>query len=161
MSRLIILFVILTIWTVIIIVNARLRSSAGRAANPGTDKKRKTAGKKYAWAWMQAAGAMHLKFIRPEEANGYPAINGTVNGITVMVQCAPPSGSAPESVVFRFHFPQPADIGLELKTAEKLGALPEKNDPGQTGTALLAEMLGKRSAGAYFMRVSAPEIFRN
>ena len=161
MSRLIIIFVILTVWTIIIIVNARLRSSAGQAGNPGTDKKRKTAGKKYSWAWMQAAGSMHLKFIRPEEANGYPAINGTVNGITVMVQCAPPIASAPESVVFRFHFPEPAGIGLELKTAENADDLPEKSGSGQIGTALLAKLLGKRSAGAYFMRVSDPEIFRS
>lgn len=162
MSRLIVIFVVLVIWAILSVIKVR-QQQAARQDRDGKKKpgRKNSAGKKYSWTWMQAAGSMHLKFIRPEEANGYPAINGTVNGITVMVQCAPPSGSAPESVVFRFHFPQPAGIGLELKTAEKLDNLPEKNDSDQTGTALLAELLGKRSAGAYFMRVSDPEIFRS
>ena len=161
MSRLIVIFVVLVIWAILSVIKVRQQQSARRDRDGKKPGRNNAAGKKYSWVWMQAAGSMHLKFIRPEEANGYPAINGTVNGITVMVQCAPPSGSAQESVVFRFHFPQPAGIGLELKTAEKLGALPEKNETDQTGTALLAELLGKRSAGAYFMRVSDPEIFRS
>ncbi|MBE6372623.1 MAG: hypothetical protein E7055_11210 [Lentisphaerae bacterium] len=161
MSRLIIIFVVLVIWAILSVIKVRQQQSARQNRDGKKPGRNNSAGKKYSWTWMQAAGSMHLKFIRPEEANGYPAINGTVNGITVMVQCAPPSGSAPESVVFRFHFPQPAGIGLELKTAEKLDGLPEKNDSDQTGTALLAELLGKRSAGAYFMRVSDPEIFRS
>ena len=161
MSRLIVIFVVLVIWSILSVIKVRQQQSARQNKNgkkPGRDK---PAGKKYSWAWMQTAGSMHLKFIRPEEANGYPAINGTVNGITVMVQCAPPSGSAQESMVFRFHFPQPAGIGLELKTTEKLDDLPDKNEPDQTGTALLAELLEKRPAGAYFMHVSDPEIFRS
>lgn len=160
MSRLIVIFVVLVIWAILSVIKVRQQSARQNrdGKKPGRNN---SPGKKYSWAWMQAAGSMHLKFIRPEEANGYPSINGTVNGITVMVQCAPPSGSAPESMVFRFHFPQPAGIGLELKTAEKLDGLPEKDGTDQTGTALLAELLGKRSAGAYFMRVSDPEIFRS
>ena len=161
MSRLVVIFVILVIWAIISIIKVLQQQSARQDRNGKKPGQNNSAGKKYSWAWMQAAGSMHLKFIRPEEANGYPAINGTVNGITVMVQCAPPSDSAPESMVFRFHFPQPAGIGQELKTADKLDGLPEKNDSDQPGTALLAELLGKRPAGAYFMRISDPEIFRS
>ena len=161
MSRLIIIFVVLVIWAILSVIKVRQQQSARQDRDGKKPGRNTPAGKKYSWTWMQAAGSMHLKFIRPEEANGYPAINGTVNGITVMVQCAPPSGSAPESMVFRFHFPQPAGIGLELKTAENLDGLPEKNEPDQTGTALLAELLEKRPAGAYFMHVSDPEIFRS
>ena len=160
MTRLIVIFVVLAIWAIFSIAKVR-QQSARRAPDGKKPGRNNPPGKKYSWAWMQAAGSMHLKFIRPEEANGYPAINGTVNGITVMVQCAPPSGSAPANMVFRFHFPRPAGIGLELKTAEKLDDLPEKNGSDQTGTALLAELLAKRPAGAYFMRVSDPEIFRS
>ncbi|MBQ6598231.1 MAG: hypothetical protein IJH79_11825 [Lentisphaeria bacterium] len=161
MSRLIVIFVVLVIWAILSVIKVRQQQSARQDRDGKKPGRNNSAGKKYSWTWMQAAGSMHLKFIRPEEANGYPAINGTVNGITVMVQCAPPSDSAPESMVFRFHFPQPAGIGLELKTAEKLDDLPEKNDSDQTGTALLAKLLAKRPAGAYFMRVSDPEIFRS
>ncbi|MBR4665387.1 MAG: hypothetical protein IKO93_16095 [Lentisphaeria bacterium] len=161
MSRLIVIFVVLVIWAILSVIKVRQQYAARQDRDGKKPGRNNSAGKKYSWAWMQAAGSMHLKFIRPEEANGYPAINGTVNGITVMVQCSPPSASAPESMVFRFHFPQPAGIGLELKTAEKLDDLPEKNEPDQTGTALLAELLEKRPAGAYFMHVSDPEIFRS
>ena len=158
MFRLIILFVILTIWAIINIVSAKKRSGNVQTIDGGTDKKRgrKTAaGKKYSWAWMQAAGSMKLKFIRPEQSNGYPAINGTINGITVMVKCIPVSETADEHMLFSFHFPESAGIGLELKSAE--------NEAGtnldQNGAKLLAELLGTRSAGALSMQVSDPKTF--
>ena len=158
MFRLIILFVILTIWAIINIVSAKKRSSRGQAADVGTDEKqgkKPTPGKKYSWTWMQAAGSMKLKFIRPEHSNGYPAISGSVNGIAVMVQCIPASGTANERMLFSFQFPEPAGIGLVLKTAEDAAG----TDPDQNGTKLLADLLGTRRAGSFSMQVSDPKSF--
>ena len=158
MSRLIILFVVLTIWAVINIVSARKRSGSARNGNGGAVNnlgKKTPAGKKYSWTWMQAAGSMKLKFVRPEQANGYPAISGTVNGITVMVQCIPASGTAQERMMFCFQFPEPAGIGLELKTADDAAG----TDPDRNGTELLAGLLGTRSAGSFSMQVSDPRTF--
>ena len=162
MSRLIILFVILTIWAIVNIVKARRKFESvqtGKKPEDGRNGRKNVPGKKYSWTWMQAAGALHLKFIRPEQANGYPAINGTINGITVMVQCSPQARSQQESMTFRFLFPEPAGIGLELTTAENPADLPKKDGPDQTG--LLLDRLKQKPAGTCFMRVDKPDIFRN
>ncbi|MBQ9337806.1 MAG: hypothetical protein IJS14_10990 [Lentisphaeria bacterium] len=74
-------------------------------------------GKKYSWAWMQAAGGLELQFLRPEDNNGWPGIRGQEKRIGVAVQCLPPKDNSPVATLFTFQFQEPAKIGLLLMLA--------------------------------------------
>lgn len=116
MLRLII-FAAIIVWIIYNITKAGRTQSKDRQ-DPAQPKRGKAPGRKYSWPWMQTAGALELQFIRPEAANGYPAITGEIHGIGISVQCVPPMDfgltfSQPFTA-FHFRFPKPARLGLKL-----------------------------------------------
>lgn len=116
MLRLII-FAAIIVWIIYNITKAG-RTQAKDRQDTAQPKRGKSPGRKYSWPWMQTAGALELQFIRPEAANGYPAMTGEIHGIGISVQCVPPMDfgltfSQPFTA-FHFRFPKPARLGLKL-----------------------------------------------
>ena len=112
MLRLII-FAAIIVWIIYNITKAG-RAQEKQPPDTAPPKHGRSPGRKYSWSWMQTAGALELKFIRPEAANGYPAITGTVHGIDITVQCVPPMDFSLPFTDFHFRFPKSAQIGLKL-----------------------------------------------
>ena len=162
MSRFLIFFVILIIWVIYNFMRAR--SHAGEASGKmekssgGTGHRNPVPGRKYSWAWMQSAGDLRLEFIRPEKANGYPAISGAVNRINISVQCIPPHDGIAESTSFRFHFPESAGIGLTLALASD-GKELKKLAHGRESQSLPDDWAG-RKLPEYFLRVKNADVLK-
>jgi len=157
MLRLII-FAIIILWIVVNIARAKAGKKEIPADDPQPERKNNRSGKKYSWAWMQTAGALGLKFIRPEAANGYPAIEGTINGIEVSVRCLPPVPYNDPFTLFSYRFPQTAKTGLKLL----LSADPAEREHFANGkkSGSLQDILGDRNLKNYFLEIKEAELFR-
>ena len=161
MTRLIIFGFLILVWIIIQIFRIREFKQATAPKPVKVNRPRHPVapeGKKYSWAWMQTAGAFQLKFIRPEESNGFPAIKGQINGIKVMIQCMPGNAGKGAAAVFRFHFPEPAGIGLTLLLAQN----PKEVQKFASGrkSAVLPNILKERQLPAYFLQLDDPECFQ-
>lgn len=163
MRNLIVFFIVIIAWLVYNILWFRkLKRKTGPSSNnvPKNMIPRKPPrGKQYAWTWMQAAGALQLKYIRPDAGNGYPAINGTRSGMTVMVQCSPSSEGISDSTVFRFQFPCPAELDLEMTFANDPSSPTEPADNRKSFP--LEELFRGRRISPGVLQVRDPEILRS
>ena len=163
MLKLIVFFIVILAWLIYNILwfrkQKRKSGSSAKELPQHVISRKHPGGKQYAWTWMQAAGALQLKYVRPDEANGFPAINGTNNGISVMVQCQPSSEGLSDAAVFRFHFPCPAELDLELTFSDDPAYLARQ--AGNRKSASLDELFRGRQISQGFLQVRDPEILRS
>ncbi len=153
MLRLIV-FAVIIIWIIVRILKKIPNENFVGWAQPTSPK---LPGKKYSWAWMQTAGALGMKFVRPEAANGYPAITGTRNGIEIMVQCLPTIYANGPVTMFAFLFPQPAQIGLRMLLADRAEC--EAFSKGKKSLSL-QELFNERKLTDYYLEVRNPELLK-
>ena len=162
MLNLVMFFIVIIAWLIYNILWFRKRK---RRSEPSpdmlpdyVDSRKPLRGKRYAWTWMQAAGALQLKFIRPDSANGYPAIEGTHNGISVMVQCQPSAEGLTDSTLFRFHFPCPAELDLEMFFSDDPESVTKL--AGNRKSVSMQYLFSGRQISHGFLQVRDPEILR-
>ena len=138
-------FLLLIFWDL-----SKRRQAARSASEPKIKPMKNPPGKKYAWTWMQAAGALKLQFVRPEENNGWPAIRGSVNRVGISVQCVPPKDGGNAATLISFRFEEPAKIGLLLmlsRSKEELRAFAR----GRESLSFREHMPGRVIPDSFFL----------